>query len=178
MLRFHRCTLHALLISRFAHSQILLIILLDGYDEGFLFRSQATMMPVTVNVNRFATHMPNTSPALTYAACYNTSWILRFWNVDAAWNNVLLAVPALLYAIENYIRFTPPPPRLLSLKGMSRWLKIAMDVASAAILAVAQCMEAAEVSRAERAFGLCCQRCHQCSFCRRYLTLTAGEPQV
>ncbi|WZZ50383.1 hypothetical protein YC2023_050490 [Brassica napus] len=34
------------------------------------------MMPVTVNVNRFATHMPNTSPALTYAACYNTSWIL------------------------------------------------------------------------------------------------------
>ena len=38
---------------------------------------QATMMPVTVNVNRFATHMPNTSPALTYAACYNTSWILR-----------------------------------------------------------------------------------------------------
>ncbi|KAL0771335.1 hypothetical protein Bca101_036486 [Brassica carinata] len=34
-------------------------------------------MPVTVNVNRFATHMPNTSPALTYAACYNTSWILR-----------------------------------------------------------------------------------------------------
>ncbi|KAF2602488.1 hypothetical protein F2Q70_00025551 [Brassica cretica] len=37
----------------------------------------ATMMPVTVNVNLFATHMPNTSPALTYAACYNTSWILR-----------------------------------------------------------------------------------------------------
>ncbi|CAG7884176.1 unnamed protein product [Brassica rapa] len=26
--------------------------------------------------------------------------------VQAAWNNVLLAVPALLYAIENYIRFT------------------------------------------------------------------------
>nr|VDC83282.1 unnamed protein product [Brassica rapa] len=61
---------------------------------------------------------------------------------------------------------------------MSRWLKIDMDIASAEILAVAQCMEAAEVSRAERAFGLCCQHRHQCSFCRRYLTLTAGEPQV
>ncbi|CAN6827071.1 unnamed protein product [Brassica oleracea] len=42
-----------------------------------LLDAMATMMPVTVNVNRFATHMPNTSPALTYAACYNTSWILR-----------------------------------------------------------------------------------------------------
>ncbi|WZY88069.1 hypothetical protein YC2023_044804 [Brassica napus] len=125
----------------------------------------ATMMPVTVNVNRFATHMPNTSPALTYAACYNTSWILR---LHAAWNNVLLAVPALLYAIENYIRFTV----------LLLWLKIDMDIASAEILAVAQCMEAAEVSRAERAFGLCCQHRHECSFCRRYLTLTASEPQV
>ncbi|CAF2057312.1 unnamed protein product [Brassica napus] len=40
------------------------------------------MMPVTVNVNLFATHMPNTSPALTYAACYNTSWILRLHATD------------------------------------------------------------------------------------------------
>ncbi|KAH0883654.1 hypothetical protein HID58_059750 [Brassica napus] len=128
-------------------------------DDMLLLDAMATMMPVTVNVNRFATHMPNTSPALTYAACYNTSWILRslclfyycesdmnfaiitlcldllfigpsmfsekmnkatnckrgirnllgfvrFWNVDAVRNNVLLAVPALLYAIKNYIRFT------------------------------------------------------------------------
>ncbi|KAF2607050.1 hypothetical protein F2Q68_00044498 [Brassica cretica] len=41
-----------------------------------LLDAKATMMPVMVNVNLFATHMPNTSPALTYAACYNTSWIL------------------------------------------------------------------------------------------------------
>ncbi|CAN6834990.1 unnamed protein product [Brassica oleracea] len=85
-----------------------------------LLDAMATMMPVTVNVNRFATHMPNTSPALTYAACYNTSWILRPSTkkvgdkpllsvsifVQAVQNNVLLAVPALLYAIKNYIRFT------------------------------------------------------------------------
>ncbi|WZZ65496.1 hypothetical protein YC2023_076866 [Brassica napus] len=109
------------------------------------------MMPVTVNVNLFATHMPNTSPALTYAACYNTSWILRLHCRPSTkkvgdkpllsvsifvQNNVLLAVPALLYAIENYIRFTP---RLLSLEGMSRWLKLDMDIVSAAIL-VDACM--------------------------------------
>ncbi|KAF2566768.1 hypothetical protein F2Q68_00024961 [Brassica cretica] len=46
-------------------------------DDMLLLDAKATMMPVTVNVNLFATHMPNTSPALTYAACYNTSWILR-----------------------------------------------------------------------------------------------------
>ncbi|CAN6933385.1 unnamed protein product [Brassica oleracea] len=56
--------------------------------------------------------------------------------VQEARNNVFLAVPALLYAIENYIRFTP---RLLSLEGMRRWLKLDMDVVSAAILADA-CM--------------------------------------
>ncbi|CAN6835002.1 unnamed protein product [Brassica oleracea] len=70
--------------------------------------------------------------------------------VQAVRNNVLLAIPALLYAIKNYIRFTPPPPCLLSLEGMSRWLKLDMDVASAVTLADAQCMEAAEMSRAER----------------------------
>ncbi|KAH0883653.1 LOW QUALITY PROTEIN: hypothetical protein HID58_059749 [Brassica napus] len=172
-----------------------------------LYQIHATMMPVTVNVNRFATHMPNTSPALTYAACYNTSWILRslclFYYcesdmnfaiitlcldllfigpsmfseklnkatnckrgirkpstkkvgdkpllsvsifVQAVRNNVLLAVPALLYAIKNYIRFTPPPPCLLSLDRMSRWLKLDMGVASAAL----RMLSAAEVSRAER----------------------------
>ncbi|KAH0873354.1 LOW QUALITY PROTEIN: hypothetical protein HID58_070716 [Brassica napus] len=166
-------------------------------DDMLLLDAKATMMPVTVNVNLFATHMPNTSPALTYAACYNTSWILRslclFYYcksdmyfaiitlcldllfigpslfsgklnkatnfkrgirkpstkkvgdkpllsvsifVQEARNNVLLAVPALLYAIENYIRFTP---RLLSLEGMSRWLKLDMDIVSAAIL-VDACM--------------------------------------
>ncbi|KAH0917329.1 hypothetical protein HID58_024989 [Brassica napus] len=156
--------------------------------------TKATMMPVTVNPA--TTRHGSSGTSLFYGKLNKATNYKRGIRkpstkkvgdkpllsvpifVQAAWNNVLLAVPALLYAIENYIRFTPPPPRLLSLKGMSRWLKIAMDVASAAILAVAQCMEAAEVSRAERAFGLCCQRCHQCSFCRRYLTLTAGEPQV
>ncbi|KAF3554879.1 hypothetical protein F2Q69_00012127 [Brassica cretica] len=44
----------------------------------------------------------------------------------------------------------PPPPCFLSLEGMSRWLKLYMDVASAVTLADAQCMEAAEMSRAER----------------------------
>ncbi|KAF3581288.1 hypothetical protein DY000_02030282 [Brassica cretica] len=44
----------------------------------------------------------------------------------------------------------PPPPCFLSLEGMSRWLKLDMDVASAVTLADAQCMEAAEMSRAER----------------------------
>ncbi|CAN7084454.1 unnamed protein product [Brassica oleracea var. botrytis] len=109
------------------------------------------MMPVTVNVNLFATHMPNTSPALTYAACYNTSWILRLHcrpSTKKVGDKLLLSVsifihsilqaacPALLYAIENYIRFTP---RLLSLEGMRRWLKLDIDVVSAAILADA-CM--------------------------------------
>ena len=51
--------------------------------------------------------------------------------------------------------------------------KTDMAVASAATLADAQCM-AAEVIRAERVFGLCCQCHHQCSFYRRCLTLTAG----
>ncbi|KAL0678205.1 hypothetical protein Bca4012_006186 [Brassica carinata] len=55
--------------------------------------------------------------------------------------------------------------------------KTDMAVASAATLADAQCM-AAEVIRAERVFGLCCQCHHQCSFYRRYLTLTAGVATI
>ncbi|CAF1830686.1 unnamed protein product [Brassica napus] len=124
-----------------------MIVKRDGEGRHASPGRHATMMPVTVNVNRFATHMPNTSPALTYAACYNTSWILRPSTkkvgdkpllsvsifVQAVRNNVLLAVPALLYAIKNYIRFTPPPPCLLSLDRMSRWLKLDMGVASAAL---------------------------------------------
>ncbi|CAN7046704.1 unnamed protein product [Brassica oleracea var. botrytis] len=51
--------------------------------------------------------------------------------------------------------------------------KTDMAVASAVTLVDAQCM-AAEVIRAERVFGLCCQCHHQCLFYRRYLTLTAG----
>ncbi|CAN6974582.1 unnamed protein product [Brassica rapa subsp. trilocularis] len=51
--------------------------------------------------------------------------------------------------------------------------KTDMAVASAATLVDAQCM-AAEVIRAERVFGLCFQCHHQCSFYRRYLTLTVG----
>ncbi|RID45594.1 hypothetical protein BRARA_I02316 [Brassica rapa] len=45
--------------------------------DMLLLDFQATTMPATVNVNRLATHRPNTSPDLTYVACYNTSWILR-----------------------------------------------------------------------------------------------------
>ncbi|CAG7862690.1 unnamed protein product [Brassica rapa] len=44
--------------------------------DMLLLDFQATTMPATVNVNRLATHRPNTSPDLTYVACYNTSWIL------------------------------------------------------------------------------------------------------
>ncbi|KAF3561269.1 hypothetical protein DY000_02014938 [Brassica cretica] len=45
--------------------------------DMLLLDFQVTTMPATVNVNRLATHRPNTSPDLTYAACYNTSLILR-----------------------------------------------------------------------------------------------------
>ena len=41
MMRFHRCALHAFLISHLAHSQILLIIFLNGYDKGFFFDLKA-----------------------------------------------------------------------------------------------------------------------------------------
>ncbi|KAF2601598.1 hypothetical protein F2Q70_00028054 [Brassica cretica] len=41
MLRFHICALHAFLISHLAHSQILLIIFLNGYDKGFFFDLKA-----------------------------------------------------------------------------------------------------------------------------------------
>ncbi|KAJ4871421.1 Uncharacterized protein Rs2_46946 [Raphanus sativus] len=54
-----------------------MIVKRDGECRHVLLDAKATMMPATVNVNWLATHRPNTSPALTYAACYNTSWILR-----------------------------------------------------------------------------------------------------
>ncbi|CAH8389920.1 unnamed protein product [Eruca vesicaria subsp. sativa] len=65
--------------------------------DMLLFDFQATMMPATVNVNLLATHRPNTSPDLTYADCYNTSWSLRLhvWQRVARDSRMIIVHPFL-----------------------------------------------------------------------------------